>query len=75
MSYDDFKSDMIETLENNKWNPANGITTYAWLHKFFERYPKWNTGYWGNKFRNAQQSLKRNGAIGLNGNKWYRRYD
>ena len=65
----EFQNDMVNILED-------GMTTSEWLRKFFTQCPKWNNGYWGNKFRNTQQTLKKNGCIYPMGPKtnynWYR---
>ena len=65
----EFQNDMVNVLED-------GMTTNEWLHKFFTQHTKWNNGYWGDKFRNAQQTLKRTGCIYPMGPKkkynWYR---
>jgi len=63
--YEQYKTEMMLTLEED-----NILTTAEWQEQFYRQYPQWNTGYWGDKFRNTQQTLSKQGYIELIGGRW-----
>ena len=62
----EFEDTMMEVLIDS----GKRLSKSEWQKKFISSYPKYDTFYYGDKFRNAQQLLKRRGCINLVDGKW-----